>query len=213
MLLSAAASCGGEEAQESAPASANPLMRPASFTETAPSLFDARFETTKGQFVVTVHRDWAPLGADRFYNLVAAGYYDGVRFHRVLEGFIAEFGIHGDPYVNVVWRKELIPEDPILESNSRGRVTFSKSGPNARTVQVFVSYRDNSTLDEQGFAPFGEVVRGMEIVDALYAEYGDGPPRGAGVYQAMAIARGNAYLDEEFPELDRIIRATIEPGG
>ncbi|MGD8362798.1 MAG: peptidylprolyl isomerase [Gemmatimonadota bacterium] len=201
--------CGGEPPQEEAGPPPNPLLRPRSFNDTAPDLYQVRLETTKGDIRIVVHRDWAPLAADRFYNLVKAGYYDGIAFHRVLTGFIAEFGIHGDPWVNAAWRQALMVDDPVRQSNTRGRVTFSKNTPNSRTVQVFINLKDNGSLDEQGFSPFGEVAEGMEVAEALYAEYGDGPPRGEGVYQAMAIARGDEYLNEEFPLLDRIERAVI----
>ena len=204
-LLSA---CAGDGDEPPDPRLQNPLLFAGQFSETAPELFQARLETTAGVFVVEVHRDWAPLGADRFYNLVKRGWYDGVRFHRVLDDFTAGWGIHDDPYVNFVWQKELLLDDPVTQSNTRGRVSFARSGANSRTTQVFVNLKDNSSLDDR-FAPFGEVVEGMEVVDGLYADYGDGPPRGEGVYQAMALARGAEYFDAEFPELDRIERATI----
>ena len=186
----------------------NPLLRASQFNETAPDIFQARFETTAGVFVIEVHRDWAPLGADRFYNLTKRGWYDGVRFHRVLQDFTAGWGIHDDPYVNRVWQNELLLDDPVTQSNTRGRVSFARSGANSRTTHVFVNHKDNPTLDDR-FAPFGEVVEGMDVVDGLYAGYGDGPPRGEGVYQARALALGAEYFDVEFPELDRIERATI----
>ncbi len=209
-LLLTLAACAPEAQESAEPAVApNPLLRPANFQDAAPERFRVRFETTRGAFVVEVHRGWAPLGAGRFYNLVQAGFYDGVPFHRVIEGFVADFGIHPDPWVNAAWRQALLKDDPVIESNLRGRVSFSKGGPNRRTVQVFINLRDNATLDAEGFAPFGQVVEGMEVVDALYAGYGDGPPRGEGVYQAMAIAKGDEYF-AEFPELDRIHSARIE---
>jgi len=160
-----------------------------------------------------VTREWAPLAADRFYNLVVAGYYDGMAIHRVLSGFVTEFGIHGDPWVNAAWRQALMADEPVRQSNSRGRVTFSKNTPNSRTVQVFINMKDNLDLDGEGFSPFGEVLEGMEVAESLYSEYGDGPPRGEGVYQAMAIAKGDEYFDEEFPLLDRILTAELIPGG
>jgi peptidyl-prolyl cis-trans isomerase A (cyclophilin A) len=205
--------CTGESPQpEVDPRIAGPLFQLRNFNETAPEAFRARFETTKGTFVIEVHRDWAPLGADRFYNLVRNGWYDGVRIHRVLEDFTAGFGIHDDPYVNAVWRDRPIDDDPRVETNTRGRVTFAKGTVDSRTVQVFINLKDNRrSLDDDGFAPFGEVVEGMDVVDGFYSGYGDGPPRGEGVYQAMAIAKGAEYLDE-FPELDRIERAVIVEG-
>lgn len=206
--------CGGEPpGGESAGSRPNPLLQPRSFAETAPEDFQVHFETTQGEILIRIHRGWAPRGADRFYNLVKAGYYDGVTFHRVVEGFVAEFGIHPDPWVNAAWRQAILQDDPVMTSNTRGRVTFSKSGPNSRTVQVFINTDDNPNLDARGFSPFGDVVEGMEVVDALYAGYGEGPPRGDGVYQAMAIAKGEEYLSTEFPLLDRIVKAEVAEGG
>jgi peptidyl-prolyl cis-trans isomerase A (cyclophilin A) len=200
--------CSGDSGEPADPRLQNPLLLAGRFNETAPEFFQARVETTSGVFLIEVHRDWAPLGADRFYNLVKRGWYDGVRFHRVLPEFTAGWGIHDDPYVNFVWQKELLVDDPVTQSNTRGRVSFARSGANSRTTQVFVNLKDNSSLDDR-FAPFGEVVEGMEVVEGLYSEYGDGPPRGEGVYQAMALARGAEYFDAEFPYLDRIERVTI----
>ena len=203
---------GGPAAGRPAGGPANrddPLLDPANFRERAPDEYRVRLETTEGPVVIRVHRAWSPRGADRFYNLVEAGFYDGMTFHRVLEDFTAGFGIHADPYVNYVWRRQQMRDDPRRVSNTRGRVAFAKAGPDSRTVQVFVNLKDNSAqLDEEGFIPFGEVVAGMENVEALYGGYGDGPPRGDGVYQAMAIARGEEYLGG-FPELDRIQDAAV----
>ena len=210
MVLASGCGSSGDDVLDD-PRLRNPLLLASQFNETAPESFWARFETTTGVFVIEVHRDWAPLGADRFYNLVRSGWYDGVRFHRVLKDFTAGWGIHDDPYVNFVWQKELLADDPPAQSNIRNRVSFARSGPNSRTTQVFVNYKDNPSLDDR-FVPFGEVVEGMDVVDRLYPEYGDGPPRGEGVYQAMALARGGEYFDEEFPALDRIEGASIVLG-
>ncbi len=207
-LGSLVAACG-ENGQGDASAAHDPLLRPARLAETAPERFVVQFETDAGEFVVTVERAWAPRGADRFYSLIRAGYYDDTRVHRVVPGFMAQFGLHGDPRVNQVWARALIQDDPVVESNLRGRIAFAKAGPNSRTTEVFISLEHNSRLDADGFAPFGEVSRGMEVVDALYDGYGDGPPRGDGPYGAMARARGNEYLDEEYPELSRIRRARV----
>jgi len=177
--------------------------------ERAPATFRARFETRKGDFVIEVHRDWAPLGTDRFYNLVRGGYYDGTRFFRVISGFMAQFGIHGDPQVSAAWRGARIPDDPVRQRNTRGAVSFATAGPGTRTTQLFINYGDNSRLDGIGFAPFGRVVEGMEVVDRLHAGYGEGAPRGRGPDQGRIEAEGNAYLEREFPELDQIRRATI----
>ena len=212
LLFAVVVGCSSEsqvnESQGSVP---NPLLYVNRFIEEAPDLFQVQFITTKGDFVLEVYSVWAPIGSARFYNLVKQGWYDGVRFHRVLEDFTAGWGIHDDPYVNFVWQKELLPDDPSFESNTKGRISFARSGPNSRTTQVFVNYKDNSSLDDQ-FVPFGEVSTGMGVLENLYADYGDGPPRGGGVYQAMAIARGHEYFEEEFPRLDRILKATILGG-
>jgi peptidyl-prolyl cis-trans isomerase A (cyclophilin A) len=181
----------------------------AAMTARAPATFRARFETSKGIFVIEVRRDWAPLGADRFYNLVKSGYYDGVRFFRVIPGFMAQFGIHGDPRVSAAWRDARIPDDPVRQRNARGMVTFATAGPGTRTTQLFINYRDNNPLDGMGFAPFGRVVEGMEVVDRLYGGYGEGAPGGRGPDQGRIQAEGNAYLERAFPELDQVRRATI----
>lgn len=207
-LVCGAAACGGESADDVAEVPDHPLRQPHLHQGTAPDTFRVRLETTRGDVVIGVRREWSPRGADRFYNLVRAGFYDGVPVHRVVEGFIADFGIHPDPWVNAAWRQATLQDDPVRSSNLRGRVTFSKGGPDSRTTQVFVNTDDNPELDEQGFAPFGEVVEGMEVVDGFFSGYGDGPPRGDGVYQAMAIARGEEYF-AEFPELDRIESARV----
>lgn len=216
LLLSACTAACGDGGQEegSQPPPANPLLQPRSFNETAPEEYGVRLETSRGEITIRVHREWAPLAAERFYNLVQAGFYDGMAFHRVLDGFVAEWGIHGDPWVNAAWRQAEMMDEPVRQSNTRGRVTFSKNRPDSRTVQVFINLKDNSSLDDDGFSPFGEVVEGMDVVESLYSKYGDGPPRGEGVYQAMAIAKGDEYLEAEFPLLDRIERAVlVEEGG
>jgi peptidyl-prolyl cis-trans isomerase A (cyclophilin A) len=176
-----------------------------------PPTFRARFETSAGTFTIQVHTDWAPQGADRFYTLVKSGYYDGARIFRVVPGFMAQFGISGDPKVWAVWRGRRIPDDPVRQSNTRGMVSFATAGPNTRTAQVFVNFADNSPLDGQGFAPFGQVVEGMDVVDKLFAGYGDGPPQGRGPDQMRIWAQGNAYLQRDFPKLDYIKTATIAP--
>ena len=180
--------------------------------EKAPATFKARFETNEGAFVIEVTRDWAPNGADRFYNLVRNGYYDGVRFFRVVDGFMAQFGIHGDPKVSAAWRNARIQDDPVKQSNTRGMVTFAMAGPNTRTTQLFISFVDrNSFLDDQGFPPFGKVVEGMDVVDKLYNGYGEGAPRGKGPDQTRLQMEGNAYLEQSFPQLDHVVKATILP--
>ena len=178
VAVSVLAACAGEVVEEPTdPRLQNTLLRASQFNETAPETFRALFETTNGAFVIEVHREWAPLGADRFFNLVSREWYDGVRFHRVLTDFMVQWGIHDEPYVNAIWQDELLADDPPAQSNTRGRVSFAKGGANSRTVQVFINYKDNPSLDERGFSPIGEVVEGMDVVDGLYAEYGEGPPR------------------------------------
>jgi peptidyl-prolyl cis-trans isomerase A (cyclophilin A) len=186
------------------------LANPAALNEQAPATYKARFDTSKGVFVVEVRRDWAPNGADRFYNLVKNGFYDNVRFFRVIKGFMVQFGINGDPKVSAVWREARIRDDAVKQSNKRGYITFATAGPNTRTSQVFINFGDNAGLDQQGFAPFGQVVSGMDIVDALNGEYGEGAPRGRGPDQGRLQAEGNAYLAKDFSRMDFVKKATIE---
>jgi peptidyl-prolyl cis-trans isomerase A (cyclophilin A) len=186
------------------------LSNPAALNERAPATYKARFDTSKGEFVVEVRRDWAPNGADRFYNLVKNGFYDNARFFRVVDRFMVQFGIHGDPRVSAQWSNANIPDDPVKQSNKRGFITFATSGPNSRTSQVFINFGDNSRLDRDGFSPFGQVVSGMNVVDTLYSGYGEGAPGGKGPHQGRIQAEGNAYLSKEFSRLDFIRKATIE---
>ena len=193
------------------PAYSQNLGNPAALKEQAPPVYKVEFDTSKGPFVIEVHRDWAPNGADRFYNLVKNGFYDDVRFFRVIEGFMAQFGVNGDPKVSAAWREARIKDDPVKVSNKRTFVTFATAGPNTRTTQVFVNYGDNSSLDSQGFSPFGQVVSGMKAVDSLYGGYGEGAPGGRGPNQARVQSDGNAYLASAFPNLDYVKKATIVP--
>src|SRR5689334_18689273 len=194
-----------------APASAQGnLANPAALTEKAPATYKAKFDTSKGVFVVEVTRDWAPNGADRFYNLVKNGFYDNVRFFRVISGFMVQFGINGDPKVSAPWREARIADDPVKQSNKRGYITYAMAGPNTRTSQVFINFADNANLDQSGFSPFGRVVSGMEVVDKLNAEYGEGAPRGRGPDQGRIQTEGNTYLNKEFSRLDYVKKATIE---
>ncbi len=194
-----------------APATAGNLSDPASLNEKAPATYKVKFDTSKGTFVVEVHRDWAPNGADRFYNLVKNGYYNDTRFFRVISDFMVQFGINGDPKLNRVWRDANIKDDPVKASNKRGMITFATAGPDTRTTQVFINFGNNAGLDDQGFAPFGQVISGMEVVDSLYAGYGEGAPRGDGPDQGLIQSQGNAYLNKDFPKLDYIKTATVEP--
>jgi len=185
-------------------------LDPALATERAPDLYRARFTTSNGTFIIEVHRDWAPNGADRFYELVKMGFFDDTRFFRAIAGFMVQFGIPGDPQVAAKWREARIPDDPAKQSNLRGYVAFAQtSSPNSRTTQVFIDYRDNTQLDASNFAPFGRIVDGMDVVTTLYKGYGEGAPNGGGPSQDRIQSEGNAYLDAEFPKLDRIVTAQI----
>lgn len=184
---------------------------PAKLTAKAPETFKVKFETTKGDFTIEVTRALAPNGADRFYNLVRSGYFKDVAFFRVIRGFMCQFGIHGDPKVASAWRAAQIPDDPVKASNTRGAITFATAGPNTRTTQLFINFGDNSGLDRQGFSPFGKVAEGMEVVDKINGEYGEGAPRGRGPDQSRTQTEGNAYLKKDFPNLDYIKSASILP--
>jgi cyclophilin family peptidyl-prolyl cis-trans isomerase len=187
------------------------LSNPAALTAPAPTTYRAKFDTSKGVFVIQVTRAWAPQGADRFYNLVKNGFYDNVRFFRVISGFMVQFGINGDPALMAHWREARIGDDRVTQSNKRGMITFATSGPDSRTTQVFINFGDNSNLDGMGFAPFGRVVSGMNVVDALYAGYGEGAPRGRGPDQGRLQIEGNAYLAKNYPRMDYVKKASIEP--
>ena len=169
----------------------------------APDSFRVAFETTRGNFVVDVNRKWSPHGVDRFHQLVTSGYFTDVAFMRVLPGFVAQFGMHGDPSVNRRWSDRRIPDDPVVESNKRGTIVFATAGPNTRGNQFFINFADNSQLDAQGFSPFGRVVEGMAVVDSVYAGYGEAPD------QSRITEDGNAYLKREFPRLDYIKSARV----
>ncbi len=183
-----------------------------SWTAQAPTNFRVRFETTQGTFVIEVPRSWAPVGADRFYNLVRNGFYDGVRFSRVVPGFIAQFGINGNPAVTKAWKGRTLPDDPVVASNVRGAIAYAMTGPDTRSTQVYINLVDNSRLDEGGFAPFGRIVQGMDVVDRLYGAYGE--TSGGGMRagkQGRVEEGGNAFLKEHFPKLDFIKAASIFP--
>lgn len=170
---------------------------------TAPPVFHAKFETTAGNFVIEVHRDWAPLGADRFYYLVRNGFYDDTRFFRIVPGFMVQFGLSGDPKLSTVWRGAVIPDDTVKQTNARGFLSFAMAGPGSRTTQVFINFGNNGSLDALGFAPFGQVSEGMEVVDQLFSGYGEGPN------QTRIRNEGNTYLDKDFPQLAKITRAYV----
>ena len=185
------------------------LLDVASATAIAPDNYKVQFETSQGNFVVAVDRNLAPKGADRFYNLVKIGYFDDLRFFRVIPGFMVQFGIHGQPEVNKAWKDAMIQDDAVKATNSRGMVSFATSGKDTRTTQVFINFGNNANLDGMGFSPFGQVESGMEIVDALYSGYGEGAPRGTGPWQNRIQDEGNAYLDADFPKMDRILTARL----
>jgi len=198
-------------AQDAKPAAAAAAPDPVKLTEKAPDTFKAQFDTTKGKITIEVTRSLAPNGADRFYNLVKSGYFKDLAFFRVIKGFMCQFGIHGDPAVAAKWRSANIQDDPVKGSNTRGTVTFATAGPNTRSSQFFINFGDNAGLDSQGFSPFGKVTEGMDIVDKINGEYGEGAPRGRGPDQGRLQREGNAYLKKDFPNLDYIKSATILP--
>ncbi len=181
------------------------LLNPASLKAKAPAVYKAKFTTTAGDFVVEVHRDWAPLGADRFYNLVRYGYFTNASFFRVVSGFVVQFGLSGNPALNKVWHTATIQDDPVTQSNKRGNLVFATAGPGTRTTQLFINFADNARLDKMGFAPFGSVVEGMDVVDKIYAVYGEKPR------QDLIMDQGDAYLKQYFPDLDKIKMARIVP--
>lgn len=181
------------------------LLNPASLKAKAPAVFKAKFTTTAGDFEVEVHRAWAPLGADRFYNLVRYGYFTNAAFFRVVPGFVVQFGLSADSAVNKVWKAATIQDDPVIQSNKRGYLVFATAGPNTRTTQLFINYADNARLDGMGFAPFGSVVEGMDVVDKIHSAYRESPR------QDLITEQGDAYLKANFPALDKIKLARIVP--
>jgi peptidyl-prolyl cis-trans isomerase A (cyclophilin A) len=170
----------------------------------APSTFRVVFTTSKGPFTVEVHRDWAPKGVDRFYDLIDKRFYDQNRFFRYVPNFVVQWGIQGDPQVQLKWRDNNITDDPVRETNRRGTIAYATGGPNTRTTQLFINLKDNPQLDKRGFSPFGEVVSGMNVVDGLYAGYGQMPD------QDQIQLHGNAYLQSQFPKLDYIESARLQ---
>jgi len=206
-------STGGQVSQQQAAQQMNPLTNPNApeMNQTAPDVYRVKFETSAGDFQVEVTRAWAPRGADRFYNLVQHGWYDDARFFRVVKGFMVQFGINGDPQISKWWRNARIADDPFTQSNKRGTISFATSGEDSRTTQVFINFADNAFLDKQNppFTPFGRVVNGMDVVDKLYAGYGEDPSKGSG--QMMIQTQGNAFLQQNFPKLDYVKKATIAP--
>jgi cyclophilin family peptidyl-prolyl cis-trans isomerase len=206
-IVLALAACGKDNKPPRQAAATNPLLNPQSqaLQARAPETYNARFETSAGAFTVQVTRAWAPGGADRFYNLVKNGFFDGTRFFRVVPGFVVQFGLSGDPAISARWHLASIPDDPVQQHNTRGTLTFATAGPNTRTTQLFINFADNLNLDGMGFSPFGKVVDGMDVVDRIYAGYGERPDQG------LIEGRGNAYLAAQFPKLDSIAKTTIVP--
>ncbi|MGO9591972.1 MAG: peptidylprolyl isomerase [Candidatus Acidiferrales bacterium] len=181
------------------------LLQPATLKAKAPDVYDVKFTTTKGDFVVEVNRAWAPIGADRFYNLVKHGFFTGAPFFRVVSGFMIQFGLTPDPAVNRAWQSANIKDDPVTQSNKPGYLTFATAGPNPRTTQLFINFGNNTFLDNQGFAPFGQVTSGMDVVKNLYSGYGEQPNQGA------ITSQGKAYIEKNFPKIDSIVSATVVP--
>jgi peptidyl-prolyl cis-trans isomerase A (cyclophilin A) len=185
------------------------LLHPEKLHAKAPAEYTVKFETTAGDFTIKATRAWAPKGADRFYNLVKNNFYDGVAFFRVLPDFMAQFGMSPHPEVSSAWEQARIEDDPVLKSNERGFVSFAMAGPNTRTTQVFINFSNNESLDQSGFAPFGQVISGMDVLDKLYNAYGEGAPNGNGPDQSQIKSLGQAYLEQKFPALDKIHTAKI----
>lgn len=202
---SAATSKSGTSKTGAPPAARPSLLNPASLRAKAPEVFKAQFMTTAGDFVVEVHRALAPLGADRFYNLVKNGFFTNASFFRVVPGFVVQFGLSANPAVNKVWQAANIKDDPVMGSNKRGTVVFATAGPNTRTTQLFINFGDNGRLDSMGFAPFGTVTEGMDVVDKIYPGYGERPDQG------QLTEQGDAYVMKNFPKIDKIKMAKILP--
>jgi peptidyl-prolyl cis-trans isomerase A (cyclophilin A) len=179
------------------------LLPACSRTSQSPPTFRVQFDTSQGPFVIEVHRDWSPQGADRFYDLIHKGFYDENRFFRVVPNFVIQWGIQGDPAVQLKWRDKNIPDDPVKVTNRRGTIAYATGGPNTRTTQLFINLKDNPQLDKRGFSPFGEVVSGMNVVDGIYPGYGQTPD------QDQIQLHGNAYLQKQFPQLDYIKTARV----
>ncbi|HKE23688.1 MAG TPA: peptidylprolyl isomerase [Bryobacteraceae bacterium] len=206
LALIGCSSSTNTEKKAEAPAATPAPETPAPKKVQAPDVYKVNFDTSRGLVVVEVHRDWAPIGADHFYELVQAKYYDGNRFFRVLKGFVVQFGLNGDPAVTAKWANMSLPDDPVTQHNVRGTLVYATAGPATRTTQLFINLGNNSaSLDPQGFAPFAKVVEGMDVVDSIYGGYGETPDQG------LITSRGNDYLTQHFPKLDYIKTATIVP--
>ncbi len=185
------------------------LLNPELCNEISPQSFKVKFKTTKGDFIIEIKREWAPKGADRFYNLVKNGFYNDAAFFRVIPDFVVQFGINANPEISIKWYNQNIEDDPVKISNTKGTISFATRGPNTRTTQIFINLKDNTRLDSMGFSPFAKVIEGMEIVEKLYAGYGEGEPYGQGPSQQKIQMEGNNYLKKNFPLLDYIISAEL----
>ena len=205
LALLSGCSSSPTKAPETAPAAVEKKTGP------APDQFNVKFDTSKGAFTIEIHRDWAPRGVDRFYELLDSKFLDDARFFRVVRNFVVQFGINKDPKVTGLWNQLNIPDDKVKQSNLRGTITFATAGPNTRTTQVFINLANNRMLDGQGFAPFGKVTEGMDVVDSFYAGYGDMPPGGNGPDPSKVESQGNDYLTGHFSRLDYIKTARVEP--
>jgi peptidyl-prolyl cis-trans isomerase A (cyclophilin A) len=205
LACAAVAGCGGGGGKSAGSGPPDVLLHPAKLKAKAPQLFTATFKTTKGTFQIETHRTWAPKGADRFYNLVKSGFYDGVIFFRVVPRFVVQFGISPYPSVSTAWQNATIPDDLVTIHNTGGAVTFAAAGPNTRTTQVFINLGTNSSLDQSGFAPFGAVTSGMDVVEKLYGGYADTPTQQQGEMETQ----GNAWLNKHYPKLDSIKTARV----
>ncbi len=203
---SATAQAPKKTAAPASPAANRALLHPALLNAKAPSLFKVRFTTTKGEFLIEVHRDWAPLGADRFYNLMKTGFFNDAYFFRVVPRFVVQFGLSPDPAINQAWAHTEFRDDPVKQTNSKGSITFATRGPSSRTTQLFINLSDNARLDAMGFSPFGSVTEGMDVVEKLYSGYGEAPNQG------RITTEGKAYLERSFPLLDSIKTAKLEAG-
>ena len=205
-LLTALVACNKQDqgGVQSAPTDPTALLNPAALNAQAPAAYRAKFETSAGDFTIEVTRAWAPLGADRLYNLIKNGFYDGDRFFRVVPGFVVQFGLNGNPTVSAAWRHATIQDDPVTQHNATGTLVFATAGPNTRTTQLFINYADNLTLDTRGFAPLGTVVEGMDVVQKIFPGYAQQPDQG------MIESQGNDYLSQAFPKLDFIKKASIQ---
>lgn len=217
--LFAVAACSADPCEGPPPPSDVPaghvLLDPAAdaLREIPPDSFDVRITTTAGEVVVRIHREWAPMGVYRFYNLARNGFYDGSRFFRVLPGFAAQFGMSGRPTIDQVWHDQPMPDDPRRMRNTTGTLTYAKAGADSRTTQLFFNYADNVALDDQGFAPIGRVVAGMDVLFRLHSGYGETQPRGRGPAFACILSHGNLYLSRKYRRLDYIEHIEVSTPG